>query len=450
MGGQSPYVACIHTALAAEFSYPHGRPVAPMVLLAIGVNHKTAPVEIREKVSFALDRVPDALTELTQQQGVSEAVILSTCNRTEIYCGLADQDGQRVIEWFIHYHDLESSQIVPYLYTYPDQRAVEHVLQVASGLDSMILGEPQILGQLKSAYQTAAQTGTIGKLLGRLFQHTFAVAKQIRTDTAIGASPVSIAFATVRLAKQIFGDLSEKTALLIGAGKTIELTSRHLHENGLGRMIIANRNLERAQGIAAEFSGYAITLGNMPKHVAEADIIISSTASQLPILGKGMAESAVKLRKHRPIFMVDIAVPRDIEPEVGELEDVYLYTVDDLKGVIEQNLQTRQQAALQAEEIIATEVLRFMTWLQSLDAVSTIRALRENAETLRQEALAKAQRKLAQGVAPDKVIQELAHTLTNKLIHTPSIQLRSAATEKRHDLLEAAQELFDLKNGRRR
>jgi len=416
-----------------------------MSLLAFGVNHNTAPVEVRERISFAVDIVPEALVQLTGRSGVQEAAILSTCNRTEVYCSLGQGGEQRPIEWFHEFHGMSRDQLQPFLYLYPDANAVKHVLRVASGLDSMVLGEPQVLGQLKSAYQLALEAGSIGKLLSRLFQHSFRVAKQIRSSTMIGAHPVSVAFAAVRLAQQIFGNLSDRTALLIGAGETIELAARHLRQNGLKRMIIANRTLERSQQIAAEYSAHAIALADIPGHLPDADIVISSTASQLPILGKGAIERAIKLRKHRPMFLVDIAVPRDIEPEAGELEDVYLYTVDDLKDVIQDNMRSRKQAAQQAEEIIDTQVAQFMDWLGSLDAVSTIRALRDQAYSIQDEVLLNARQKLQAGADPEKVLQEVTRTLTNKLIHVPSTQLRTAGVEGRDDLLTAAQELFNLK-----
>lgn len=415
-----------------------------MSLLAFGVNHTTAPVELRERLCFGNEVVPEALTQLTGERGVQEAAILSTCNRTEIYCSLDGDGEQKPIEWFSEYHGMKQEQLYPFLYKYPDANAVKHVLRVASGLDSMVLGEPQVLGQLKYAYQTALKAGSIGKLLSRLFQHSFMVAKQIRSSTMIGTHPVSVAFAAVRLAQQIFGNLSRQTALLIGAGDTIELAARHLHENGLKRMIIANRTLERSQHLANEFSAYAIALADIPHHLAEADIVISSTASQLPILGKGAIERAIKARKHRPMFMVDIAVPRDIEPEAGELEDVYLYTVDDLKDVIQENMRNRKQAALQAEEIIDTQVIHFMDWLNSLDAVSTVRALRDQAYSIQDEVYRNAQMKLRAGADPEKVLHEVTRSLTNKLIHSPSIQLRSAGANGREDLLSAAQEIFNL------
>lgn len=417
-----------------------------MSLIAIGINHKTAPVEVREKVSFAPENLSLALRDLISRPRVREAAILSTCNRTELYCGLEEPNEKVIIEWFHHYHELSDKDLLPYIYYHPDQHAVRHMLRVASGLDSLVLGEPQILGQLKQAYSTASDAGTVGKLLGRLFQHTFSVAKQVRTDTAIGASPVSVAFAAVSLAKQIFSNLDTHTSLLIGAGETIELAARHLKESGIGRMIIANRTVEKAQQLASEFHAYAIPLTDIPNHLAEADIVISSTASQLPILGKGAVERAIRVRKHRPILMVDIAVPRDIEPEVDELEDVYLYTVDDLKEIIQEGLRSRQEAAKQAEEIIDTQVSHFMGWLQSLNAVNTIRDFRENANNICESELEKAKRQLSNGVPAEKVIQQLAHNIINKMTHSPSVNLRQAGFEGRTELIEAACELFNLKN----
>ena len=416
-----------------------------MALLTFGINHATAPIEIRERVSFGPEVLNDALSELTHKGGTREAAILSTCNRTEVYCSLDARNNQHPINWFSDYHGMRQAQLQPFLYTHADASAVKHILRVACGLDSMVLGEPQVLGQLKKAYQVAVEAGSIGQLLGRLFQHSFMVAKEIRSSTAIGNHPVSIAFAAVRLAQQIFGELTNQTALLIGAGETIELVAKHLQENKLSRMIIANRTIERSQHLANEFSAYAITLGDISRHLAEADIVISSTASPLPILGKGAVESAIKARKHRPVFMVDIAVPRDIEPEVGELDDVYLYTVDDLKEVIEDNMRSRRQAAQQAEEIIDTQVIHFMDWLNSLDAVATIRALREHAEQIQVQVVKEAIHKLKQGGDPEQVLQETSRVLSNKLLHLPSTQLRSASAEGRSDLLKAVNELYNLK-----
>ena len=415
-----------------------------MLLLALGINHKTAPVRVRERVAFAPERLPQALHELLNHGGAREAAILSTCNRTELYCGLDDNDSHQLVEWLGDYHTLRVSELLPYIYQHPQHQAVRHMLRVASGLDSMVLGEPQILGQVKSAYQSASSAGTLGTLLERLFQHTFSVAKQVRTDTQIGASPVSVAFAAVSLSKQIFADLGQQTALLIGAGETIELVARHLHENHIGRVIVANRTVQRARELAAPLGGYAISLDEIPSHLAEADIVISSTANPDVILEPSQVKSSLKRRKHRPVFMVDIAVPRDIHPAVGDLEDIYLYTVDDLQDIIQENLQSRQDAAKQAEEIIDSQVDHFMAWLRAQDSSQYIRALRQQASALRDQVLERAQKQLQQGKNPADVLNYLANTLTNKLIHTPSTGLREAGAQGRNDLVDAIKTLYKL------
>jgi len=418
-----------------------------MPLLAIGLNHTTAPVSIRERVTFGPDIVVAALRSLTELPGIREAVILSTCNRTEVYCHADDDAVELTREWLAGFHGLALEDIAPYLYTYENRRVINHLLSVASGLDSLVLGEPQILGQVKSAFQTAQDAGRTGKMLTRLFQHAFATAKQVRTDTAIGDSPVSVAFAAVSLARQIFADLSQQTAMLIGAGETIELAARHLAQNGIGRLIVANRTIARAQELATQFDAYAIGLTELPAHLPDADIVIASTASPVPILGKGTVESALKRRRHRPIFMVDIAVPRDIEAEVGDLEDIYLYTVDDLDEVIQGNLRSRQDAAEQAKEIITFQVDEFLAWMRSLDAVGLIQDYRRQAGMIRDEVLGKALRLLESGRPPEEVLNFLAQTLTNKMLHTPSAQLREAGSNGQHELLEAANALFQLGHG---
>lgn len=415
-----------------------------MALLTLGLNHKTAPLDIRERVTFGPDIIVGALRTLLGHPGVEESVILSTCNRTEIYALFNNSDPQEVARWMSGFHGLELETIAPYLYSHHGADSVRHLLRVASGLDSMVLGEPQILGQVKAAYQTAVDAASTGKMLGRLFQHSFTVAKQVRTDTEIGKSPVSIAFAAVSLARQIFSELSAQTALLIGAGETIELAARHLHQQAIGRIIIANRSLERAHDLANQFDGYAIALTEIPAHLPEADIIISSTASPLPVLGKGTVESALKKRRHQPMFMVDIAVPRDIEAEVANLKDVYLYTVDDLKDVIEENIRSREEAAEQAQEIIDLHTEEFMAWLRSLDAVGMIQDYRRQAEEIRDQVLQRAMRQLQNGKSADQALHYLAHTLTNKLLHTPSTQIREAGSRGQLELLQAANRLFKI------
>jgi glutamyl-tRNA reductase len=417
-----------------------------MAIITLGLNHHTAPISIRERLAFPAEQVAHALRKLRRLPGIEEAAILSTCNRTEFYCGIHGAGRDHLVNWIADAQHLTREDFQPYLYTHNDSATIRHMFRVASGLDSLVLGEPQILGQMKTAYQAATEAGTLGKTLSKLFQHTFAAAKKVRTDTAIGSSPVSVAFAAVRLARRIFEDLSQQTAILIGAGETIELTARHLAENRIGELIIANRTYDRAHALAQQFNGFAISLAELPKHLARADIVVSSTASQLPILGKGSVESAIKARKHKPMFMVDLAVPRDIEPEVAQLRDVYLYTVDDLRITVEENLRSRQEAAKQAEEIIDIEVVHFLNWLRAQGATSTIRDLRQHAEILRDEALEKVRQSLKAGRPPEEALEWLAHLLTNKLTHIPSTQLKQAGIYERHDLIAATRELFQLKD----
>ncbi len=416
-----------------------------MSIVTIGINHTTAPVAIRERIMFGPDVIVAGLRSLCDLDGINEGVILSTCNRTEIYCQSDHGEIESVQNWLSEFHDITLNDISPYLYSYVDDQAIYHLLAVSCGIDSMVIGEPQILGQVKSAYQTSCDVGHTGKILGRLFQHAFTTAKQVRTDTAIGDSPVSIAFAAVSLARQIFSDISKQTALLIGAGEAIELAARHLNQHGIGKIIVANRTLEKAKQLASQFKGEAIGLTELSSRLSNADIVITSTASPLPIIGKGMIERALKVRKRRPIFMVDIAVPRDIEPEAKNLRDIYLYNVDELEVVINETLQTRAKAAEQAHEIINFHVNEFIDWLGSLDAVDVIAEYRASAEMLRDQVVDKAQRMLESGKEPQEVIDFLAKTLTNKLLHTPSIQLRNAGSLGKHDLLEAANTLFQLR-----
>ncbi len=414
-----------------------------MPLFALGLNHRTAPLDIRERAAFDPTRLPEALREALTQGGAGEAAIVSTCNRSEIYCRTNDTGPDSVIRWLCDYHHLSPSSVRPHLYIHPGREAVTHAFRVAAGLDSMILGEPQILGQMKDAFATAREAGTTGKMLNRLFQQTFAVAKQVRTDTAIGMSPVSVAFAAVTLAKQIFDHLADRTVLLIGAGDMIDLTAKHLREQNVTRFIMANRTLARAQALADLYDGIAIHLSDIPDHLHRADIVVSCTASTLPILGKGAVERALKVRKHRPIFMIDMAVPRDIEIEAGELDDVYLYTVDDLRDVVQENLESRRRAAREAEQIIDLEVMGFMRWMQSLDSVPAIRALRESADQVRDAEIARALRMLDRGEAAPEVIRRLARALTNKFTHGPTAALK-AASHDRTDLLEVIRRLFPV------
>ncbi|MEH6388709.1 glutamyl-tRNA reductase [Pseudomonas profundi] len=415
-----------------------------MGFLAFGINHKTAAVDVRERVAFAPERLADALQQMLNDTHTQEVAILSTCNRTEIYCAQDHPDIDRVVEWVAHYHGLEVADLQSCSYLHSDAGAVRHMMRVAAGLDSMVLGEPQIFGQMKDAWQAARTAGTLGPYLDRLFQSTFNTAKQVRTDTSIGENPVSVAFAAVSLAKQIFSDLQRSTALLIGAGETIALVARHLYDQGVSDIIVANRTLERAQLLSEPLGGQAIILNQIPDVLSRCDIIISSTASPLPILGKGMVERALRKRKHRPVFMVDIAVPRDIEPEVGGLSDVYLYTVDDLHEVIEENMRSRQGAAEAAERLIEQGSTEFMQRLRALAAVDVLRRYRQKAEQLRDQELLKAQAKLERGGDPAAVLAEMARALTNKLLHDPSVQLKQMSAEGRAEALALAQELFAL------
>ena len=419
-----------------------------MHLTVLGINHRTAPVEVRSQVAFPPDRLGQALTELRGLDAVDEAAILSTCNRTELYWAGPESPDEQVVDWLTGYHGLAPNQLSRHVYRYTDDIAVQHVLRVAAGLDSMVLGEPQILGQMKDCYQHALGAGSIDTLISRLFQHTFSVAKQVRTDTAIGASPVSVAFAAVSLARQIFGDLDGQTALLIGAGETVELAARHLHERNLGKMIVANRTASRAHSLAARFGGYGIGLDEIGSHLGEADIVIASTGASETLLAQDTVAAAMKSRRHRPVLMIDIAVPPDIDHTVADLDDVYLYTVDDLKQVIEDNMNTRKAAAEEAEEIILEQTDRFMAWTRSLDAVPTLRAYREHAETLGQEELERARRALANDTPPDEVIEQLARSLVRKLTHDPSVNLRSAVADGETGLLDAIRLLFRLDNER--
>ena len=415
-----------------------------MALLALGINHKTAPVEVRERVAFAPELLSDAMLAARDFASLKEIAILSTCNRTELYCSAGIEGSRALLEWLGEYHNLDSNELQKCSYALWDEEAARHMMRVASGLDSLVLGEPQILGQLKSAYSLSQEHGHVGAELGRLFQQTFSIAKQVRTDTAIGENPVSVAYAAVSLAQHIFANLNDSKALLIGAGETIELVARHLSQAGVKDITVANRTLSRALSLAEEFDGQAILLGDIPDALAEADIVISSTASQLPILGKGAVEAALKRRKHRPIFMVDIAVPRDIETQVSELDDVYLYTVDDLKEVIEENQRSRENAARQAEEIVESGAHEFMRQLRSLEAVDLLTAFRSQAEAVRDQELEKALKQLANGKPADEILQMLARGLTNKLLHHPTIQMRKASAEGRTDLLDLVQELHQI------
>ncbi|ABI55634.1 glutamyl-tRNA reductase [Alkalilimnicola ehrlichii MLHE-1] len=417
-----------------------------MSLFALGLNHKSAPVNIREQIVFAPDAVTAALQHLRAHTTAREAAILSTCNRTELYVRMDDRAPEMLGEWLARYHRLDPEWLRDYLYLHEGAGAVRHLMRVSAGLDSLVLGEPQILGQAKIAYQGAIDAGTMGRVLDRLFQHAFSVAKQVRTDTGIGANPVSVAFAAVTLARQIFDDFQNRTALLIGAGETIELVARHLREQGLKNLIVANRNLERARQLVELEGGEAIPLSEIPTRLPEADVLVASTASPLPILGKGTVERAVRKRRHRPMFMLDLAVPRDIEPEAGNLDDVYLYTVDDLREVIAENRRSREEAAHQAEEIVQRQVDQFLSWRRAQQAVASICDFRERGHAHARELLQRANRRLRCGEPPERVLAWLSHTLTNRLLHAPTVGLREAAEAGDRERIELARTLLQIEN----
>jgi glutamyl-tRNA reductase len=414
-----------------------------MTLYALGLNHQTAPLPVRERVAFHVEKLRDALAELTRARRASEAAILSTCNRTELY--FAAEQPSDAANWLAEYHRMEPGEISPYLYTLPREQAVRHAFRVASGLDSMVLGEPQILGQMKEAVKAAESAGTLGTVLHKLFQRSFAVAKEVRSTTEVGAASVSMAAAAVKLAARIFPSISEQKVLFIGAGEMIELCATHFAAQGPARITVANRTLERAEQLAHRFNGRSIELKSLAEHLHEHDIVVSCTASSLPILGKGLVERALKARRRRPIFMVDLAVPRDIEREVAELDDVFLYTVDDLSGIVSANLDARRSAVEQAEAIIDTQVGQFMHWMQARESVPLIRSLRETAEEARRHELERAMRLLQRGDDPKAVLEALSQGLVNKLMHGPTQALNEAAADERDGLAAAVSRLFRVK-----
>ena len=414
-----------------------------MPIVVIGINHKTAPVAIREKVAFSEKQLSDALT--SDDALFDEKLILSTCNRTEIYASVKQQATTDALnKWYSEQHADNNDDLLPYIYQLSEADAVQHAFRVASGLDSLVLGEPQILGQLKTALSKASSHKSVGNKLNRLMQHAFLTAKKVRTDTDIGSHSVSVAYTAVNLARQIFGDLNAQTALLIGAGETIELVARHLQGADIKSITIANRSLENAVTLAASLDATAISLSDISQHLASADIVISSTGSSIPIIGKGSVEKALKQRKHKPIFMVDIAVPRDIEAEVGELNDIYLYTVDDLQSVVDHNIDSRRRAAEVAETMINKEAEVFLSWLNAQQQMGQIKQYREQLATTKQEVLDKALKQLKNGKSAEEALQFLAHTLTNKLGHQPTQTMNQAAHSGDIDILKAAERLLGL------
>ena len=407
-----------------------------MTLWLLGLNHQTAPVDLRERAAFAGDALGQALVSLRALPEVSEAALLSTCNRTEVYVVAAD--GDPVAGWL----EDQARGLAPYLYRHRDADAVRHLFRVATGLDSMVLGEPQILGQVKDAWALAREHGALGGRLDRLFQQTFAVAKRARTDTRIGVNPVSVASTAVRLAQDSFASLPDSTVLLVGAGETMELAARHLAKGGVRRLLVANRTLAHAQDLASRHGGYALPLAELDRHLAEADVVFSATASREPVLRQAQVEAALAARRRKPVLLFDLAVPRDIEPGVAGLADAYLYTVDDLERAVEDNRRGRHEAAEAAEAIIELQVARYMETLQAGGRHDTLKRLRALGDSTRDELLARARQQLSGGRDPDEVLQQLAHALTNRLLHPPTVALRDAALSGDLELARAADRLF--------
>jgi glutamyl-tRNA reductase len=413
-----------------------------MQIFTFGLNHLTAPLDVRERVVFHAERLVDALRDLSSEHRVKEAAIISTCNRTEVYC--STEEPVSAVSWLAVYHGMKPHQLEPYLYRFPEQEAVKHAFRVASGLDSMVLGEPQILGQFKEAVRSAESAGTLGLVLSKLFQRTFSVAKSVRTETEIGASTISMASAAVQLAERIYPAISDLNVMFVGAGEMIELCAAHFAARHPRNITFANRTEARAQQLAARFGGRVATLTEIATQLALHDVVVCSTAAPLPLIGKGVVESALKARKHRPMLMFDLAVPRDIESEVEELEDVFLYSVDDLGRIAREGMDIRQNAVAQAEVIIENQVTDFMHWLGSREMVPTIRALRDAAERSRRHEVERAQRRLARGDDPQRVLDELSHAITNKLMHPPTHALSHAREHEREALASTLTRLYNV------
>jgi glutamyl-tRNA reductase len=412
-----------------------------MTLWVLGLNHQTAPVELRERAAFGGDALSRALASLRDTPQVAEAVLLSTCNRTELYA--VAESGDTLAHWL----EGHAAGLQGYLYQHADADAVRHLFRVATGLDSMVLGEPQILGQVKDAWATARDNGLLGQRLDRLFQQTFSVAKRARTDTRVGANPISVASTAVRLAQNSFARLEDSTVLLVGAGETIELAARHLSEGRVRRLLIANRTLTHAQELASRHSGVALPLTELERHLGEADVVFSATAAREPVITRAQVAAALKTRKHKPMLLFDLAVPRDIEAGVGELADAFLYTVDDLERAVEDNRRSRREAAAEAEAIIELQVARFVETLQASAHQGPLRQLRAYGDATRTEMLEKARQQLAHGKSPDEVLELLAHGLTNRLLHPPTAALRAAALSGDTELTRAAERLFPATPG---
>jgi len=446
-----------------------------MALFLVGINHTTASIDLREKVAFPPEIVNAALQDVYGLPEVNEAVIVSTCNRTEIYLDLLTDSGESdaegstperessnedvnaaaenrqlidrrelVIQWLAAYHNLDLDEVSQCSYFFANEDVVRHLMRVSCGLDSMVLGEPQILGQIKSAFAVSKDVNVVSSSLGRAFQDAFSIAKQVRTDTAIGENPVSVAFAAVTLAERIFSRLDSLNVLLVGAGRTVELVAQHLLDKGVHEIAVANRTLDNAIELATRIKGHGVLLSDIPEQLVKADIVVSSTNSQLPLIGKGTVERALKSRKHRPMLLVDLAVPRDIEPEVAQIGDAYLYTVDDISEVIEDGQKSREQAAEEAGSIIERGIQEYRDHVRSLNAVSTLKAFRGKADEIRELELERALKALEKGDDPEAILQNLARSITNKLIHSPSVQMKKASAEGKDELVALTRRLFEL------
>ncbi len=416
-----------------------------MSLYAFGLNHTTAPLDVRERVTFAPDALSDALRDLTGARKAKEAAILSTCNRTEVY--FHGGEPEPVARWLEGVHRLPDGALRPYTYTLARDQVVTHAFRVASGLDSMVLGEPQILGQMKQAVRTAESAGSLGLVLNRLFQRTFAVAKNVRTQTEIGAASISMAAAAVKLAERIFPSIHEQKLLLIGAGEMIELAATHFAAKKPKSITVSNRTMERGEQLADRLAAEAITLNELPDRLHQFDIVVTCTASTLPIIGKGLLERAIKQRRHQPIFIVDLAVPRDVEAEAAQLNDVFLYSVDDLSEIVKGNLQVRREAVAHAEQLIAEQSSHFLRWLAGRSVVPTISALSAHHEALREAELERARRMLAGGASTETVLDALARGLTNKLLHAPLAALNAAGDAERAELIALLSRVYKLPEG---
>jgi glutamyl-tRNA reductase len=416
-----------------------------MAILAYGINYRTAPIDVRERVAFPEDALSSALLDARNSiPGVSEAAIISTCNRTELVLAIEPNEEKSVPRWLAGYRPVGLSELTSMAYSHWDQEAAQHLIRVAAGLDSQVLGEPQILGQVKTAYDTARSAGTLGPELNLLSQLTLNAAKRVRSDTDIGRNPISVAYAAVTMAQQIFTDLRHNQALLIGAGDTIQRVAEHLSEMGIGGLAIANRTLANAEALAAGFEAQPMQLTDIAGSLSEFDIVITSTGSSLPVVGKGAVEAAIKQRRHRPMFIVDIAVPRDVEPEVAELPDVYLYTIDDLTEIIEDNIKQRRAAAENAEHLVLDGAAHYIRERRAHQSQALLRRFRENAQSTADAELGRALKALESGVDPKTVVQELSRNLTNKLIHPPTVAIRNASADGRSDLLESIKSLYQL------